>query len=115
MQSVWLQVRGKYYALFDENRKLKKDQDLLLASLKTREERVKELEEQDVKVQEDREKNSKELMLTQQNKHIETSDKAIQTNSMDAKVSNNMHCLCIKRFICSLIAINHCDTKLLVS
>ena len=88
---------------------------MLLASLKTREERVKELEEQDVKVQEDREKNSKESILTQQHKYIETLDKAIQTTIIDANVSNNMQYLYIRRLICSLIATSLHNTKLLVS
>ena len=53
-----------------------------------REERVKELEERDVIVQENSEENSKEIVETQQSKYIETVDKAIQTQSVDTNVSN---------------------------
>ena len=51
---VWLQVRRRYNAVLDENRKLKEDQSVLLTSLKTREERVKQLEEKEVEVQEEK-------------------------------------------------------------
>ena len=109
---MWLQVRRRYNAVLDENRKLKEDQSLLLTSLKTREERVKELEEKDVKVLEekvvevledkgdraleqqddkgleDSGKKPKEIIGVPQSKCIETLDKAIQTHSIDANVSN---------------------------
>ena len=83
-----LQVNRKYYAVLDENRKLKEDQNTLLTSLKGREQRVKELEEKIVKVQENREEKSKEIVVTKQSNYIETSDKAIQTHSTDAAVSS---------------------------
>ena len=51
---VWLQVRRRYNAVLDENRKLKEDQRVLPTSLKTREERVKQLEEKEVEVQEEK-------------------------------------------------------------
>ena len=83
-----LQVRGQYNALFDENRKLKKDKSDLLASLKTREEKIKELKEKLVKLEENRKETSKEiLVVSMQSKHIETLDKAIQTQSIDVHVS----------------------------
>ena len=63
---------------------MKKDQKVFLTCLKTREERVKELEEKDVKVEEDSEEKSKV-----KSKYIETSEKAIQTQSIDANVSNH--------------------------
>ena len=90
---MWLQVYKKYHAILDENIKLKEDQSALLMGLKTREEKVKELEEKDTEVQEDREEKSKELILTQQSKSIETLDKAIQTQSIEAKVSNHVLCM----------------------
>ena len=91
-----LQIRGKFNALLDDNRKLKEDQSVFLASLKIREERVKELEdrvkeleEKNVKVQECREE-SKEIIVTlQQGKCTETSDKSVQTLRIDANVSNH--------------------------
>ena len=48
-----LQVHRNYNAVLDENRKLKEGQSVLLTNLKTMEERIKELEEKLVKVQED--------------------------------------------------------------
>ena len=51
---MWLQVRRRYGAVLDENRKLKEIQSVLLTSLKTREERVKQLEEKEVEVQEEK-------------------------------------------------------------
>ena len=84
-----LQVRGQYSSLFDENRNLKKDESVLLASLKTREEKIKELKEKIVELEENREDTSKEILIEpMQSKHIETLDKAIQTQSIDAHVSN---------------------------
>ena len=84
-----LQVRGQYSSLFDENRNLKKDESVLLASLKTREEKIKELKEKIVELEENREDTSKEILIVpMQSKHIETLDKAIQTQSIDAHVSN---------------------------
>ena len=101
---MWLQVRRRYSAVFDENRKLKDDQKFLFTSLKTREERVKELEEKDIKVLEDKDdkaleqkddkgledsgKKPKEIIGTPQSTCIETLDKAIHTHSIDANVSN---------------------------
>ena len=101
---MWLQVHRRYNAVLDENRKLKEDQSLLLTSLKTREERIKQLEEKDVKVLEDKDdkaleqqddkgpedsgKKPKEIIEAPQSKCIETLDKAIQTHSIDANVSN---------------------------
>ena len=109
---MWLQFCRRYNAVLDENRKLKEDQSVLLTSLKTREERVKELEEKDVEVQEgkgvkvledkndkalekkddkgleDGGKKPKEIIETQQSKCIETLDKAIQTHGVDADVSS---------------------------
>ena len=85
---------------------MKTDQNSSLTSLKGRkervkeqeervkelEERVKELEETNVKEQEDVEEKSKEkskeIILTQQSKYIETLDKAIQTQNIDTKVSD---------------------------
>ena len=85
-----LQVRGKYNAVLDDNKRLKEDRNVLLTSLKTREERVKELEEKNVKVQEHREEESKEIIIIpQQSECNETLDKAIQTLSIDANVSNH--------------------------
>ena len=89
---MWLQLYKKYHTILDENIKLKEDQSALLMGLKTREEQVKELEEKDTEVQEDREEKSKELILTQQSKSIETLDKAIQTQGIEAKVSNHVLC-----------------------
>ena len=94
---MYLQVRGKFSAVLDDNRKLKEDQTVLLTSLKTREERVKELEERvkeleerNGKVQKHREEESKEIIIIpQQNKCTETSEKAIQTLSIDANVSHH--------------------------
>ena len=93
---MWLQVRRRYGAVLDENRKLKEDQRVLLTGLKTREERVKELEEKDVEVQEDKDDEKledsgdkpMEIIGIQQSKSIETLDKAIQTHSISAKVSS---------------------------
>ena len=93
---MWLQVRRRYNAVLDENRKLKEDQSVLLTSLKTRDERVKELKEKDVEVQEhkgdevleDSGKQPMEIIGIQQSKCIETLDKAIQTHSIGAKVSS---------------------------
>ena len=76
-----LQVHRKYSAAVDENTKLKVDLSVMCASLKTREGQFKELE---VKVQEDREKKSKVMIVTQQNKYTETLVKA----SVNTKVSN---------------------------
>ena len=87
---MWLQIYKKYHAILDENIKLKEDQSALLMGLKTREEKVKELEEKDAEVQEDREEESKGLTLTQQSKCIETLDKAIQTQYIEANVSKRM-------------------------
>ena len=92
-----LQVHGKYNAVLDVNRKLKEDQSIFLTSLKTREERVKELEkrvkeleEKNVKVQEYKEEEVKEIaVISQKDKCTETLDKAIQTLSIDANVSNH--------------------------
>ena len=92
---------------------MKTDQNSLLTSLKGRKERVKEqeervkeleervkeleerveeLEETNVKVQEDIEEKSKEksreLLVTQKSKYIETLNKPIQTQSKDTKVSD---------------------------
>ena len=91
-----LQVREKYNAVLDANRKLKEDQSVLLTSLKTMEEkvkeleeRIKELEEKNDKVQEHREEESREIIvISQQGKCIETLDKPIQTLSISANVSN---------------------------
>ena len=98
-----LQVREKCNTVLDDNRKLKEDQSVFLTSLKTREERVKELEERvkeleervreleekNVKMQEHREEEAKEiLVISQEGKCTETLDKAIQTLSIDANVSN---------------------------
>ena len=109
---MWLQVHRRYNAVLDDNRKLKEDQSLLLTSLKTREERIKQLEEKDVKVLEEKDvkvledkddkaleqqddkgpedsgKKPKEIIEAPQSKCIETLDKAIQTHSIDANVSN---------------------------
>ena len=109
---MWLQVRGKYNFVLDENIKLKEDKRVLFASLETRQERVKELEEKVVEVQEEKgvkvledkddkalgknddkglegsRKKPNEMIETQQSKCIETLDKAIQTDSVDANVSN---------------------------
>ena len=90
-----LQVRKKHSAVF--GRKLKEDQSFFLTSLKTREERVKELEERiteleerNVQVQEHREEEAKEIIvISQESTCIETSDKAIQTLSINANVSNH--------------------------
>ena len=69
---------------------MKEDQSILLACLTAREERVKELEEKDAKVKEDSEEKSKEIIVIPlQSKDIETSEKAIQTQSIDANVSNH--------------------------
>ena len=70
-------------AVLDDNRKLKEYQSDLLISLKTRDERIKELKEKDVEVQED-----KDDEVLEDSKCIETLDKAIQTDSIDAKVSS---------------------------
>ena len=83
-----LQVNDKINAVLDENRKLKEDQNTLLTSLKGREQRVKELEEKDVEVQENREEKSKEIVVTKQSEYIETSEKDIQNHSTDAAVSS---------------------------
>ena len=89
-----LQALRKYDAVLDENTKLKEDQSDLLARLKAKKERVKELvkelEQKNVKIQEDREAKSKKMILTHQSKYIETLDKAIQTHSMDPNVSNHI-------------------------
>ena len=101
---MWLQVRRRYNAVLDENRKLKKDESNLLTSLKTKEERVKQLEEKDVEVLENKDDEAlgikddkgledsgekpKDIVKTQQSKCIETLDKAIQAHSVDADVSN---------------------------
>ena len=82
--------------MLDENRKLKEDQSILLTSLKTRDERVRELKEKDVEVQkdkgdevlEDSGERPMEIIGIQQSKCIETLDKAIQTHSIDTKVSS---------------------------
>ena len=96
IQSVCLQVRGKFNAVLDDNRKLKEDQSVLLVSLKVREERVKELEdrvkeleEKNVKVQERTEESKETLVTPQQGKCSETLDKPIQTLSIDSNVSNH--------------------------
>ena len=97
-----LQIRGKWNAVLDDNRKLKEDQSVLLTSLKTRiervkelggkvkelEERVKELEEKNVKVQEHLEEESKEILIIPQ--QSKCTDKATQTLSIDANVSNHL-------------------------
>ena len=92
-----LQFRRKCSAVLDDNRKLKEDQSVSLTGLITREKRVKELEkkvkeleEKNVKVQEHREKESEIIkIIPQQSKCTETLDKAIQTLSIDANVSNH--------------------------
>ena len=81
-----LQVHRNYSAAVDENRKLKEDQRVMYASLKTREERVKELE---VKVQEVTEEKS---IVTQQSKYTEILDKA----SINTKVSKHIATSCLK-------------------
>ena len=101
-----LQVCEKYNAVLDVNRKLKEDQSVFLTSLKTREEkfkemeeRIKELEEKNVKKQEHREEESKGItVISQQSKCIEISDKAIQALSIDANVSNHALAIYIKNF-----------------
>ena len=112
MTYMWLQIHRRYNAVFDENKKLKEDQTVLLTSLNTREERVKELEkkvaevqeEKGVKVLEDKDdkalgkkddkgledsrKKPNEMIETQQSKCIESLDKATHIHSVDANVSN---------------------------
>ena len=63
-----LQVRRRYNAVLDENRKLKEDQSALLTSLEGRNQRVKELEETNIKVQKDREEKSKVITVTRLSK-----------------------------------------------
>ena len=57
--------------MLDENRKLKEDQSILLTSLKTREERVKQLEEKEVEVQEEK---NVEVLEDKDNKPLEEKD-----------------------------------------
>ena len=57
-----LQVCRKYNAVLVENEKLKEDQNVLLTSLKRKDQRVKELEKANVKMQEDREEKSKVII-----------------------------------------------------
>ena len=65
---ICLQVHRTYNAVLEENRKLKEDQSVLLTSLKTREERVKELEEYNFKVPKDKDEKSKEITVSYQSR-----------------------------------------------
>ena len=61
---MYLQIDRKYNTVLEENRKLKEDQSVLLTNLKTREERVKELEEHNFKAPKDRNEKSKEITVS---------------------------------------------------
>ena len=65
---MWLQVHRRYNAVLGENRKLKEDQRVLLTSLKSREERVKQPEEKEVEVQEEK---GDEVLEEKDNKGLE--------------------------------------------
>ena len=71
-------------AVLVENKKLKEDQNVLVTSFN---QRVKELEETNVKMQKDREEKSKVIIVIQQSKCTETLDKA-QSTCIDATVSS---------------------------
>ena len=68
---VWLQVRRRYNAVLDENRKLKEDQRVLLTSLKSKEETVKQLQEKEVEVQEEKDN---EVLEDKDDKPLEGKD-----------------------------------------
>ena len=95
MITLHIQVRKQYDTILEENMKLKKDENDLLTSLQTWEQKCKELEEANNKLQEAAEEKIKERIANLHSKNRELRaalDKAIKTINKDAEVSM---CVCI--------------------